>query len=88
MPRLVVRNDNAGLLGIWVEPIGEDYWVTPGSSLTVAANASHDEVEVIWHEQGLSVWMSDADSYGFVVTTEDGSPVPCGYQRPPQGTGS
>lgn len=74
MPSLVVRNDADTLLCIFVEPLGEDFWVAPKSSLRVTATASDDEVETTWHQQGVSVWMSDADAYGFLVTTEDGKP--------------
>jgi hypothetical protein len=88
MPSLVVRNESDTLLLVLVEPLGEDFWVTPQSSLRVAATASSDEVETVWHQDGVSVLMNDADAHGFVVTTEDGSVVPCGYQRPPGAFGS
>lgn len=94
MPRLVIENapddplshGDAGprpeLLGVWVEPIGEDYWIARGQRLAFTAASRQPEVDCIWHPQGVSVWFGDADAYEVVVTTDAGEVVECGYQRP------
>ncbi len=71
------------MLCIFVEPLGEDFWIAPSQALMLTAASSGPEVDCIWHAQGVSVWMGDADAYGFTVTTEAGDVVECGYQRPP-----
>jgi hypothetical protein len=94
MTRLVIENAlddprshrHAGprpeLLGVWVEPLGEDYWIARGQRLAFTAASSQPEVDCIWHQQGVSVCFGDADAYGVVVTTDAGEVVECGYQRP------
>lgn len=66
-----------------LEPLGEDFWIAPSQALMFTAASSGPEVDCIWHAQGVSVWMGDADAYGFTVTTDAGDVVECGYQRPP-----
>jgi hypothetical protein len=97
MTRLVIENAPDGprshlsaglrpkLLGVWVEPLGEDFWIAQGQRLVFVAPSSRPDVDCIWHQQGVSVWFGDADPYGVVVTTEAGDVVKCGYQRPTAG---
>jgi hypothetical protein len=94
MTRLILENapedpldpHNGGprteLLGVWVEPLGEDFWIARGQKLVFTASSTEPEIECVWHQQGVSVWFDDADAYGVVVTTEAGEVVECGYQRP------
>jgi hypothetical protein len=79
---LVLRNEAETMLCVFVEPLGEDFWIAPSDSLLFSATTSRAQVECIWHQQGVSVWMDDAPAHGFVVATEAGEVVQCGYQRP------
>ncbi len=82
MTSLTLRNEEEDPLCVVVEPLGEDYWIAPEEALKFTATTSRPEIDCIWHTQGVSVWMDDADAYGFVVTTEAGEVVECGFQRP------
>jgi hypothetical protein len=80
---LRLQNESPSMLCVFVEPLGEDLWIAPAQTLTFTGTSSEAEVDCIWHLQGVTVWMSDTDAYGFVVTTQAGKVVDCGYQRPP-----
>ena len=81
--RLRLQNEASEMLCVFVEPLGEDFWIAPTQTLVFTASSTETEVDCIWHAQGVSVWMDDAPAYGFVVTTKTGEVVECGYQRPP-----
>jgi hypothetical protein len=81
--RLRLQNESTEMLCVFVEPLGEDFWIAPAQTLVFTGSTSEPEVDCIWHAQGVSVWMDDAPAYGFVVTTQEGEVVECGYQRPP-----
>ncbi|XVV08611.1 hypothetical protein ACQP2X_27610 [Actinoplanes sp. CA-131856] len=83
MTNLNLLNETEGMLCVFVEPLGEDFWIAPSQRLLFTATTSQPSVECVWHRQGVSVWMDDADAYGFTVTTDTGEAVECGYQRPP-----
>lgn len=36
MPKIRLNNDNEKILGIWVEPWGEDYWMNPKEQFTIS----------------------------------------------------
>lgn len=80
--RLRLLNETGATLGVWLEPLGEDFWIAPSQTLIVAGANGEHEVECVWHPQGVSVFMTDADPHGFTVCTESGEVVECGYQRP------
>ena len=87
VPRLRLQNQSRETLCVFVEPVVY-FWIVPSQSLVFTAAGSEPEVDCIWHEQGVSVWMGAADAYGFVVTTEAGDVVESGYQRPSNAFGS
>lgn len=76
-----VTNDDRDPLCVFVEPLGEDYWIGHGAKLHFAAEGA-GEINVIRHPQGLSLWFSDADPYGVTVRDDAGVEVSCGFGRP------
>ncbi|WP_202501561.1 hypothetical protein [Streptomyces sp. SID5785] len=86
MSKIRLNNDTEQLLAVWVEPLGEDYWMRPDEQFTLTAldagSGDPDEVpfDVVVHDQGISVWVN----VGFqaVVRDRSGTPVDCGHQRP------
>ena len=76
----IVNNGNA-LLCVLAEPLGEDFWIAPGQTLTFST--PDEKPMVSWYEGGTSIWVNDGDPYDVVVTTETGEAVTCGFQRPP-----
>lgn len=77
--KLCNNGDNA--LCVLVEPLGEDFWIIDGQTLTFAVP---DEVPTVTlYENGAGVWVNEGDPNDVVVTTMAGEVVECGYQRPP-----
>lgn len=78
---MLVQNSGPELLELWLEPIGQDYWLRPGESVTVTSYGSWTghPFETV-HEPGrLEVWVS---SWFAAVTFPDGTEVPGAHQRP------
>ena len=69
------------MLCVLAEPLGEDFWIAPGQTLTF--RTPDEKPMVSWYECGASVWVNDGDPYDVVVTTKAGEAVTCGFQRPP-----
>lgn len=82
MTSLTISNEQQDLLCVFVEPLGEDFWIAPSQRLRFTGSSTRPEIEVVWHAQGASIFMDDADAYGFEVRTDTGDLVECGYQRP------
>ncbi|MGR4877897.1 hypothetical protein ACIPUC_00390 [Streptomyces sp. LARHCF249] len=86
MPKIRLNNDTEKILGIWLEPWGEDYWMNPKEQFTIVtdtpAGVHPDEppFEVAFHDQGASVWVNIG--YEATVYDQSGSEVDCGHQRP------
>ena len=64
-----------------VEPLGEDFWIVSGQTLTFEVTDAVPEVAS--YEDHVSVWIKEGDWHGFAVATATGDAVQCGYQRPP-----
>lgn len=86
MPKIRLNNDTANILGIWVEPCGEDYWMNPKEQFTVTTeipdgvDSDEPPFDVVFHDQGASVWVNIG--YEAVVYDQSGTEVDCGHQRP------
>ena len=84
MPRTSVRNDTGKILCLWLEPWGSDHWMRPGERFTVVAGdvaePTDEPFEVDVDDEGISVWVNDANSAD--VVDADGNEVFCGHQRP------
>ncbi|MFI5642642.1 hypothetical protein ACIA8H_35285 [Streptomyces goshikiensis] len=86
MPKIRLNNDTEKILAVWVEPLGEDYWMKPTERFTIATktaeSADSDEApfDVLFHDQGVSVWVNIG--YEAVVRDQSGSEVDCGHERP------
>lgn len=81
MGQVSVYNAGDSALCVLVEPLGEDYWLNDGQTLTFTIP---DEVPTVaWYDAGASVWINVGSCYDFAVRTETGEAVQCGYQRPP-----
>ena len=82
---LVLRNDSATLMCIYVEPYPNDYWLQSGEALRLSGTPGGVEVEVTRFanesaEDGLTVWFGeDPDP---TAQTLDGTSLPSGHQRP------
>ncbi|MER7284039.1 hypothetical protein ABT369_57490 [Dactylosporangium sp. NPDC000244] len=78
----LVTNRGETILELWLEPIGQDYWLLPGEIVTVTSYGtwSGHPFETL-HEPGrLTVW---ATSCFATVSDEIGAEVPGGRNRPP-----
>ncbi|MFD8012660.1 hypothetical protein [Streptomyces sp. NPDC058955] len=86
MAKIRLKNDSGKVLAVWLEPLGEDYWMNPEEGFIVstetAQNEGPDEVpfDVVFHEQGVSVWVNVG--LEAVVRDQSGAEVDCGHQRP------
>ena len=69
---------------MWVEPLGEDYWLNPGETFTVVADDDPDAdgFNVVHHDQGVSVWYEAASWPEPQVYDASGKLLRCGHQRP------
>ncbi|MFI9810400.1 hypothetical protein ACIHEJ_40065 [Streptomyces sp. NPDC052301] len=85
MPRIRLNNETEKILAVWVEPLGEDYWMNPEERFTIATKAESGDLDeapfdVVFHDQGVSVWVNVG--YEAVVRDQSGTEVNCGHQRP------
>ncbi|MFI6941941.1 hypothetical protein ACIBI4_21935 [Streptomyces sp. NPDC050418] len=88
--RLPVENGGQHLTSLFVEPYGEDFWMSPGEVFTVIPSVDADveiEFSVIVKPDHVTVWMfHDGDPYNavldFKVVGQDGVTLECGHQRP------
>lgn len=86
MPKIRLDNDDEKILGIWLEPWGEDYWMNPKEQFTIVADAPEGEAsdaapfDVVFHDQGVSIVVNCG--YEPVVYDQSGSALDCGHQRP------
>ncbi|MFJ7158180.1 hypothetical protein ACIQUQ_25035 [Streptomyces sp. NPDC101118] len=86
MQKITVNNDTGAPLTLWVEPLGEDYWLNPGERFTVSSDteladpATVAPFEVTVHAQGVSVFSNVGHLAG--VHDASGTEVHCGHQRP------
>ncbi|MFF2085023.1 hypothetical protein ACFVVM_14710 [Nocardia sp. NPDC058176] len=91
MPKLMLSNsDSDKTLVVWLEPLGEDYWMNPGDELTFdyedadycesVIGEGNGHFLVSWLAEGFVVW--PAARYGSTVRDRSGAEVDCGHQRP------
>jgi len=81
MGQVKVYNTSDEARCVLVEPLGEDFWLSGGQTLTFTIP---DEVPTVaWYDSGASVSINVGSCYDFAVRTETGEAVECGYQRPP-----
>ena len=87
MPKIRLKNDTEKILAVWVEPLGEDYWMHPKERFTIATTETAEggdcetvPFDVVFHDQGVSVWVNIG--YEAVVYDQSGTEVDCGHQRP------
>lgn len=84
--KIRLNNDTEKVLGIWVEPWGEDYWMKPEEQFTIAtdapegADSAEAPFDVVFHDQGVSVEVNTG--YEAVVHDRSGAALICGHQRP------
>jgi hypothetical protein len=87
MSSMVVRNESAGLMCIYIEPYPNDYWLRPSEAVRISGVPGTAEIEMIRftngpprEEDGLTLYFGeDPDP---TVQTLDGIPLPSGHQRP------
>ncbi|MFJ8230317.1 hypothetical protein ACIQ9E_10240 [Streptomyces sp. NPDC094448] len=86
MPKIRLNNETGKVLGVWVEPLGEDFWMNPEDRFTLATVTPESEdsdeapFEVVFHDSGVSVCVNVG--YEAVVHDRSGARVDCGHQRP------
>lgn len=86
MPKIVLDNATKKMLGIWVEPWGEDYWMRPKEQFTIATetpegvDSDDAPFDVVFHDQGVSVGVNIGSEA--IVYDQSVSSVDCGHQRP------
>jgi hypothetical protein len=80
--RHTITNDTAESLVIFTEPEGQDFWLLPGESLEVVAEAAlpEDEFRLVRLANGYQVW--PAHKMGYISAWLGEQQLPCGHQRP------
>ena len=88
MAKLRLTNDRDRPLGLWVEPLGEDYWLSPKETFTITVEDTPeaDGFTVIHHDQGVSVWFEAAAWPEPRVYDAGGRLLECGHHRSPKAT--
>ncbi|MFG2963705.1 hypothetical protein ACGFZS_10505 [Streptomyces sp. NPDC048288] len=92
MAVMEVRNDNAGRLIVWLEPLGEDRWLAPGEVFRIQSDYTGDDQAfsvTSWVNdedraagiENITVWIDNGDCYA-QVTDRAGNIIECGHQRP------
>jgi hypothetical protein len=80
--RHTITNDTAEPLVVFTEPEGQDFWLLPGESLEVVAEAAlpEDEFRLVRLANGYQVW--PAHKMGYISAWLGEQQLPCGHQRP------
>lgn len=82
--RKAITNSGSGLMPLYTEPEGQDFWLRPGETVEIraeVASASAD-FDVDARPDGVTVWPSN--DMGYISTWSAGKLLECGYQRPKQ----
>jgi hypothetical protein len=93
MAIMAVRNDSTGWLVLWLEPLGEDFWLRPAETFQIRSPYAGAELEFIvnyWvndHDrttgiENVTLWIQNGDPFEVVVTDGTGAVVECGHARP------
>lgn len=79
---MLIGNNGTELLQLFLEPIGQDYWLLPGETVTVTSYGSWSDrpFEVSHMPDFIQVWVSTCFA---TVTYPDGTEVPGAVNRPP-----
>ncbi|WP_338930844.1 hypothetical protein WEB32_04575 [Streptomyces netropsis] len=84
-----VGNEGRSDLCLFIEPLGEDYWLNPGEVFTVGPESEEIDVwfETFVSKDCITVWLyEDGDAakllVGYTVVDADGNLLECGHQRP------
>ncbi|WP_430788918.1 hypothetical protein [Actinoplanes sp. G11-F43] len=91
-----VENRSAGRLVLWLEPLGEDFWLNPGESVRILSDYRGEEspfTVVYWADEkdraagveNLTVSIDQGDCRNTTVTDRSGTTLDCGHQRPDVG---
>lgn len=80
--RHTITNDGSQPLVVFTEPEGQDFWLLPGDSLDVVAEAAQgeDEFRLVKLANGVQVW--PAAKMGYISAWTGEQQLPGGYQRP------
>ncbi|MDA5286573.1 hypothetical protein [Streptomyces sp. Isolate_45] len=78
---MLLQNGGTELLELWLEPVGQDYWLSPGETVIVTSYGSwSDHPFETYHEpECVQVWVSSCFA---TVTFPDGTEVPPAHRRP------
>ncbi len=84
-----VRNNGDSDLCLFIEPLGEDFWLKPGEAFTVGARCDGMDVwfdATLW-KGGISVWLYEDGNptkvvLDYAVVDANGKQLDCGHQRP------
>lgn len=78
---LWVENNGDRLLELFLEPVGQDYWLKPGESVVVTSYGHWDDhpFETAHEPDRITVWCT---SWFATVTDRAGQEVPGAHQRP------
>ncbi len=88
---MAIRNDSAGWLVLWLEPLGEDFWLRPAETFQVRSPYAGAELEFIvsyWDNdrtagiENVTLLIQNGDPFKVVVTDGTGAVVECGHGRP------
>ena len=83
--RVPVRNVGDGMVCLFVEPLGEDFWMKPGDAFTVTGgpDVADSEFAINTMPGYVIVWVHTGDCYTVTVVDENsGQVLPCGHQSP------
>ncbi|WP_141910626.1 hypothetical protein [Micromonospora sp. A202] len=78
-----MKNVGDGLVCLFVEPFGEDFWVQPDETFVVIGGAVDPEFSVSVMADHVIVRANAGDPYEVqVVDSASGTVLDCGYRRP------
>lgn len=77
-----MTNTGDGLLLLFTEPEGQDFWLRPGETVELRApvESEFDDFELTGQDQEIAVWPSAG--MGSISVWLRGQPLNCGHQRP------
>ncbi|MEU6072452.1 hypothetical protein [Micromonospora sp. NPDC047074] len=81
--RLPVKNVGDRVVCLFIEPLGEDFWMRPEETFVVVGDAVDPEFSVSTMPDHVIVWVNAGDPYNAqVVDGRSGNVLECGHGRP------
>ena len=80
---LSVTNRSKVARALSIEPEGADYWMLPGQTFVLSADATAESAHFELEDNGNGLQIYPSNGMDYISVFCDGEELQCGHQRPP-----